>query len=86
MFSLARAVGANGIGVILTGMGRDGAEGLLAVRNAGGATLAQDAASSVVYGMLREAFENGGAQVTVPLDSMAKRILNFCRRSPRAGG
>jgi two-component system chemotaxis response regulator CheB len=57
--SAARVVGAKAIGVILTGMGKDGAEGLLEMRKAGARTLGQDEASSLIYGMPRVAFERG---------------------------
>ncbi len=60
---------------VLTGMGKDGAEGLLRLRRAGASTFAQDEASSVVYGMPREAWENGGAERQVPLEAMAEHIV-----------
>jgi two-component system, chemotaxis family, protein-glutamate methylesterase/glutaminase len=60
--SVARAAGARAVGVILTGMGRDGAQGLLEMRQAGARTFAQDEASSVVYGMPRAAVEIGAAE------------------------
>ena len=66
------------VGVILTGMGRDGAAGLLAMRNAGARTLGQDEASCVVYGMPRVAFELGGVEKQVPLSRMGAAILNVC--------
>lgn len=70
-------------GVILTGMGRDGAAGLLEMRNAGGSTLGQDEASSVVYGMPRVAHEIGAVQRQLPLSRMANAILELC--AARAG-
>jgi len=73
--SAAAAAGANAIGVILTGMGKDGAAGLLAMRRAGAHTLAQDEASCVVFGMPREAIALGAAAEVVPLASMSERIL-----------
>jgi len=73
--SAAEAAGANAIGVILTGMGKDGAAGLLAMRQAGAHTLAQDEASCVVFGMPREAIAVGAAAEIVPLAGMSERIL-----------
>ena len=64
---------------VLTGMGQDGAAGLLALRQAGAATFAQDAATSVVYGMPRVAFENGGAERQLPLDRIAGALLHKTR-------
>ncbi len=72
--SVAQMVGARAIGVLLTGMGRDGAEGLLAMRQAGARTLAQDEASSVVYGMPRVAAELGAAEEVVPMSCMHTAI------------
>jgi two-component system, chemotaxis family, protein-glutamate methylesterase/glutaminase len=72
--SVAKAAGANAVGVILTGMGRDGAEGLLAMRNAGAHTIAQDEQSSVVYGMPREAAELGAAVEIVAIEDVARRV------------
>lgn len=71
-------------GVILTGMGRDGAEGLLAMRRAGSATLGQDEASSVVYGMPKAAHEIGAVALQLPLRRIAEAILETCSivRSP----
>ncbi|MBV7487086.1 chemotaxis response regulator protein-glutamate methylesterase [Bordetella sp. BOR01] len=73
--SAASAAGANAIGVILTGMGKDGAAGLLAMRRAGAHTLAQDEASCVVFGMPREAILLGAAAEVVPLAAMSEHIL-----------
>ena len=73
--SVARAAGPNAVGAILTGMGDDGASGLLEMRQAGAATLAQDEASCVVFGMPKEAIERGAADDVVPLDQMASALL-----------
>ena len=67
---------------VLTGMGKDGAEGLLRLRRSGAATFAQDEASSVVYGMPREAWENGGAERQIPLDGVAEHIVRLAAASP----
>jgi two-component system, chemotaxis family, protein-glutamate methylesterase/glutaminase len=72
--SVAREVGQGAAACLLTGMGRDGAEGLLAIRRAGGATLAQDRETSVVYGMPREATLLGAAEQVLPLDAMAPAL------------
>ena len=72
--SLAHRHVAPRIGVLLTGMGRDGGEGLLALRKAGGLTIAQDAESSVVYGMPRAAAELQAAMEILPLDQIGQRV------------
>ena len=72
--SVARAVGKHALGVILTGMGADGALGLAELRKAGGRTLGQDEASCVVYGMPKVAFEMGAVERQVSLEDMAKSI------------
>jgi len=74
--SLAMAVTSHAVGVILTGMGRDGAQGLLSLRNAGAHTLGQDEGSSVVYGMPKAAWEVGAVQKQVPLNRIASEILS----------
>jgi two-component system chemotaxis response regulator CheB len=73
--SVAKASGANSIGVILTGMGKDGAKGLLEMRQAGARTFGQDEASSVVYGMPKVALEIGAVEKQVSLGRMAGQIL-----------
>ena len=77
--SVAGSAGANAIGAILTGMGDDGARGLLEMQQAGAATLVQDEASSVVWGMPGAAFKLGAAQETVPLERIAERLLALSR-------
>jgi two-component system chemotaxis response regulator CheB len=77
MHSVARHVGANAIGAMLTGMGSDGAEGMLAMHQSGARCIAQDEASSVVFGMPRVAYEKGGAQSLVPLDDIAPSLLKL---------
>ncbi|WP_187967987.1 protein-glutamate methylesterase/protein-glutamine glutaminase [Aquibium microcysteis] len=73
--SAAQAAGANAVGVIMTGMGDDGAQGLLEMKTAGAFTLAQDEDSCVVFGMPREAIERGAASKVVPLQKIAGEIL-----------
>ncbi|WP_183085278.1 protein-glutamate methylesterase/protein-glutamine glutaminase [Trinickia fusca] len=73
--SAAQHAGKNAIGVILTGMGRDGAAGLLDMRKAGAYTLAQDEASCIVFGMPREAIALGGADDVAPLSEMSRRVM-----------
>jgi two-component system chemotaxis response regulator CheB len=75
--SVAVAAGANAMGVILTGMGDDGARGLRAMHDAGAYTLAQDEASCVVYGMPREALRMGGVDKVVALDQVAAEMALF---------
>jgi two-component system chemotaxis response regulator CheB len=75
--STAQAVGKNAVGVILTGMGGDGAEGLLALRTSGARTIAQDEESCVVFGMPKVAIEAGGAEFVVPLDRIPQAITKL---------
>ncbi|USZ49775.1 chemotaxis response regulator protein-glutamate methylesterase [Halomonas sp. DN3] len=82
--SVARLAGANAVGVLLTGMGKDGAAGLVKMRQAGASTLAQDEASCVVFGMPREAIALGGADETVALPEVAPRILALVAAAGRA--
>lgn len=74
--SVAKIAGPNSIGVLLTGMGRDGADGLLAMRNAGAFTIAQDEESCVVFGMPRSAIEIGAVMKVVPLHNIAAQLVN----------
>lgn len=78
--SVAQDVGRNAVGAIFTGMGADGAAGLLKMRHAGAATLGQDEATCVVYGMPKVAFERGAVETQLPLDAMAEGILNAAAR------
>lgn len=73
--SVARFVGRNSIGVILTGMGKDGAEGLLEMRQAGAWTIAQDESTSIVFGMPKEAIALGGVSEVLPLDRIAEALV-----------
>ncbi|BCJ92240.1 chemotaxis response regulator protein-glutamate methylesterase [Terrihabitans soli] len=73
--SVAHEYGPSGIACLLTGMGKDGASGLLKVREAGGMTIAQDEASSVVYGMPREAAMIGAARQILALDEIGRRLV-----------
>lgn len=75
MHSVATSVGANAVGAVLTGMGSDGAKGLLAMRKAGARTLAQDEASSVVFGMPKQAYEIGAAEKLVGIDKVADELI-----------
>jgi two-component system chemotaxis response regulator CheB len=81
--SVAEACGSNAVGVILTGMGRDGAEGLLKMRQAGAATLGEDESTCVVYGMPKAAFELGGVEKELPLSRIPDEILRLCRDMSR---
>lgn len=83
--SVARAAGAKAVGVILTGMGRDGAEGLLAMRRAGASTLGQDEATSLIYGMPKVAFEIGAVERQLPLDRIATAVLTMTNLRARQG-
>jgi two-component system chemotaxis response regulator CheB len=73
--SAARAAGSNAVGVIMTGMGDDGARGLLEMKQAGARTFAQDEATSIVFGMPKEAIARGAADRVVPLGSIARELL-----------
>ncbi|NCD33966.1 MAG: chemotaxis response regulator protein-glutamate methylesterase [Spartobacteria bacterium] len=77
MQSVAQQVGANAVGVMLTGMGHDGADGMKAMRDAGARTMAQDEQSCVVYGMPKEAYIRGGAEKLVPLKDIADTVMKL---------
>ncbi len=76
--SVAQEFGADAIGLLMTGMGEDGAEGLGALKAAGALTIAQDEASSVVFGMPRAAIERGYAARVVPLEALANTLIVHC--------
>jgi two-component system, chemotaxis family, protein-glutamate methylesterase/glutaminase len=82
--SVARSAGRNAVGAILTGMGADGAKGLLAMKEAGAYTVAQNEETCVVYGMPREAVKLGAAEDILPLDRVADGLLNAVRRRTTA--
>lgn len=79
MLSAARHVGANAIGVMLTGMGQDGAGGLKAMHDAGARTMAQNEATCVVFGMPKAAWEKGGVERLLPLTDIGDAVLNLLK-------
>lgn len=78
--SAARYAGVNAVGVIMTGMGDDGAQGLLEMKKAGAFTLAQDEETCVVFGMPQEAIKRGAVDKILPLEAIADKVLWQCRR------
>jgi two-component system chemotaxis response regulator CheB len=80
---VADVYGRRAVGVILTGMGRDGAAGLLAMRKAGAKTLGQDEVTSVVYGMPKSAFEAGAVERQLPLGVIGQVALDLCALEAR---
>jgi two-component system chemotaxis response regulator CheB len=83
--SAAKITKAKAVGVILTGMGRDGAQGLLAMRQGGANTIGQDEATSLIYGMPRAAFEIGAVERQLPLDRIANAVLVMTNLRGRQG-
>ncbi|WP_413166615.1 chemotaxis-specific protein-glutamate methyltransferase CheB [Capilliphycus salinus ALCB114379] len=81
--SLARYYGDRSVGILLTGMGRDGAEGMAAIAESGGMTIAQDEASSVVFGMPKEAIALQAAQQVLSIDAIAPQLLKHIARAGR---
>lgn len=77
--SVAHAAGANAVGIILTGMGKDGAAGMLEMRRAGASTIGQDEQTCVVYGMPKAAAECGAVEVELPLNRIPAQVLGHCR-------
>jgi two-component system chemotaxis response regulator CheB len=84
--SVADSAGAAGVGVIMTGMGRDGADGLRAMKQRGARTIAQDAATCVVFGMPKEAIALGAVDEIVPLPKLAPTILERAASRVRPKG
>lgn len=80
--SVARFYGPDAIGLIMTGMGRDGSQGMLQLRESGARTLAQDEASSVIFGMNQEAIAKGAIQQILPLDALPARLNQLAMESP----
>ncbi len=78
--SVAQYVGANAVGIILTGMGADGADGLRTMHEAGSPTIAQDEKTSVVWGMPGEAVKKGGVDDVLPIDTIARQALDYATR------
>jgi two-component system chemotaxis response regulator CheB len=78
--SAARCAGSNAVGIIMTGMGDDGARGLLEMKQAGARTFAQDEASSIVFGMPKEAIARGAADRVIPLSGIARELLQATAR------
>jgi two-component system chemotaxis response regulator CheB len=78
--SVSESCGANAIGVILTGMGDDGADGLREMRDSGAVTIAQDEKSSVVFGMPAEAIKREAVQSVVPLSGIGQELMRFAER------
>lgn len=78
--SVAKEAGGRAVGIILTGMGYDGAKGLLAMRRKGCKTIGQDEASSVVYGMPKVAFDIGAVQTQTPLSRIPQTLIDFLNR------
>jgi two-component system chemotaxis response regulator CheB len=73
--SIAQNVGSNAIGVMLTGMGADGAVAMKEMRDAGAVNIVQDEATSIVWGMPGEAFKHGAADYVLPVEKIATQIL-----------
>ena len=77
---MAKSAGPNALGIIMTGMGHDGARGLLAMHETGAKTLAQDEASCVVFGMPKEAIRMGAVSDVHPLTHLPHEIMTFVRQ------
>ena len=85
-FESAAFLGHRAVAALLTGMGRDGADGMALLRAAGALTMAQDQPSSVVWGMPRAAWEDGAAQMLLPLDQLADTMLLLAALDPTVAG
>jgi two-component system chemotaxis response regulator CheB len=80
--SLADNLGEKALGVLLTGMGEDGARGLTRLRHAGGYTITEDESTCVVYGMPGAAVRMGGSRAQLPLDAIAPRLIQIAGARP----
>jgi len=80
---MAKATSSRGVGLILTGLGRDGAKGLLSMREAGARTLGQDEASSIVYGMPKAAHQIGAVQQQYSLNKIGSNLIGMCNSAPQ---
>jgi two-component system chemotaxis response regulator CheB len=83
--SVGQEFGERAIGVLMTGMGEDGADGMGVIKDRGGLTIAQSEESCVVYGMPRAAVERGNAMRVVTLDAMANALQAQCAEKTKAG-
>ncbi len=81
--SVAAQCGSRSVGLILTGMGKDGSKGLLVMRQAGARTFGQDEATCVVYGMPKAAFEIGAVERQAPLGDLSRLVLEACTPATR---
>ena len=84
--SASRYVGKNTVGVIMTGMGDDGAKGMAEMKEAGAYNIAQDEKTCVVYGMPNEAVKHGGVDISLPLDRIADKVVQVCREHAISSG
>lgn len=84
--SVARAAGSNAMGIMLTGMGNDGATGMLSMHQAGAFTVAQNEATCVVFGMPKEAIDVGGVDEVVPIQSIARRVVDYSEGKTKGQG
>ena len=85
MITAAEVFGRRTVGVVMTGMGRDGAEGIVAIKKKGGITIAQDKETSIIFGMPKAAIETGMVDYIVPLDKIADTIVMALNRVNRGG-
>jgi two-component system chemotaxis response regulator CheB len=83
--SVARAAGADAVGIILTGMGKDGSVGLLEMRRAGASTIGQDEATCVIYGMPKAAHDCGATEIELPIGRIPEQALHRCAATARRG-
>lgn len=79
--SVAKNAGKNAVGVVLTGMGADGAKGLFEMKNSGAHTFVQNEQTSVVFGMPKEAIKIGAADEVLPLSGIAQSVINYLGKS-----